>query len=82
MFPKKLKESKTESSNILFNFTEKDIAVKDLQYFIDMGIEGHILGVLWLMLAGYKIDEQIYEHSYGNRIRKNLRNEHLLSLPF
>lgn len=75
VFPKKLENSKTEESNILFNFTEKDITVKELQYFIDMDIEGHILGVLWLMMAGYKIDEQIYEHSYGNRIRKNLRSE-------
>ena len=75
VFPKKLENSKTEESNIIFNFTEKDIAVKEFQCFIDMDIEGHILGVLWLMMAGYKIDGQIYEHSYGNRIRKNLRSE-------
>ncbi len=75
VFPKTLEHSKTEDSNVLFNFTEKDITVKELQYFIDMDVKGHILGVLWLMMAGYKIDEQIYEHSYGNRIRKNLRSE-------
>lgn len=40
-----------------------------------MDVRGHILGVLWLMLIGYHIDEKVYEHSYGNRIRKKLYNE-------
>lgn len=77
VFPKKIKKGQTDQeSTVLFNFSERVTEVSELQYFIDMDIRGHILGVVWLMLIGYRIDQNcIYEHSYGNRIRKNLYNE-------
>lgn len=71
-FPKKLHKDK---KSIISNLTSKTITIDTLQYFIDMKVEGHILGVLWIMLIGYQIDKEVYEHSYGNRIRKNLINE-------
>ena len=40
-----------------------------------MCVEGHILGVVWLMNIGSKLDKLVYEKSYGNRIRKKLINE-------
>lgn len=70
--PKKLGDN---GCNIIMNSVPKITNVKELQHFIDMKVEGHILGVMWIMLIGYKIDNSIYEHSYGNRIRKNLINE-------
>jgi len=70
--PKKLDDI---NSDIIINSVSNKISIKELQHYIDMPVEGHILGVLWIMLIGYKIDEGIYEHSYGNRIRKNLINE-------
>ena len=71
-FPKKLIN---DDNSIISNYSSKKIKIKDLQHFIDMSVEGHILGVLWIMLIGYRIDKTVYEHSYGNRIRKNLINE-------
>lgn len=71
-FPKKLYSDK---SDIIINSLPKENRVQELQHFINMDVEGHILGVLWIMLIGYKIDSGIYEHSYGNRIRKNLIND-------
>lgn len=71
-FPKKLHK---DDKSIISNLSSKKITVDKLQYFIDMKIEGHILGVLWIMLIGYQMDKEVYEHSYGNRIRKNLINE-------
>lgn len=71
-FPKKLDDS---NDDVIMNSTPKENRVEELQYFIDMKVEGHILGVLWIMLLGHRIDEKIYEHSYGNRIRKNLIND-------
>ena len=68
-FPKKLEN---DDCSIIMNSMPNKNKVKELQHFIDMKVEGHILGVLWIMLIGYKIDKKIYEHSYGNRIRKNL----------
>ena len=40
-----------------------------------MNVEGYILGIVWLLVVGNKIDDKIYEHSYGNRIRKNLLDD-------
>lgn len=70
--PKKIKPNE---SDIIINSMSKEIKIKELQHYIDMPVEGHILGVLWIMLMGYKIDNAFYEHSYGNRIRKKLINE-------
>lgn len=74
-FPKKLKKEDDNKSVLIMNSTSKNLEIKEVQYFIDMDVRGHILGVLWLMQIGYRIDKQLYTHSYGNRIRKNLYNE-------
>lgn len=71
-FPKKLSDDKKD---IIMNLPSKEIKVEEFQHFINMDVEGHILGVVWLLLIGYRIDAQVYDHSYGNRIRKNLHNE-------
>lgn len=71
-FPKRLIP---DEGNIIKNFSKKEMKIDEIQYFIDMDICGHILGVLWLLLIGYRIDHKIYKFSYGNRIRENLYNE-------
>lgn len=52
--------------------------MKRAQYYIDMPVEGHILGALWVLTVGTRLDDSdkqtMYEHSYGNRLRKNLFN--------
>ena len=72
-FPKKLSDE--QKNGIITNVVSSSIEIKEKQYYIHMCVEGHILGVLWLMLIGYRIDEQVYKHSFGNRIRKKLLNE-------
>lgn len=71
-FPKSLA---SEKSDMIKNYSKKSIEITDNQYFIDMEIRGHILGVLWLLLIGYRVDKNMYAHSYGNRIRKKMYNE-------
>lgn len=71
-FPKSLA---SEKSDMIKNYSKKSIEITDNQYFIDMDIRGHILGVLWLLLVGYRVDKNMYAHSYGNRIRKKMYNE-------
>lgn len=73
-FPKKLRKD-SSNANIIINDSSKNLEVEELQHFIDMDVRGHILGVLWVMMIGYRIDKAIYKHSYGNRIRKSLYNE-------
>ena len=72
-YPKKLREKDRDQ----FYTTAKhgSVCVEELQYMINLPIEGHILGTLWILLFGYQIDQKLYEHTYGNRIRKTLHNE-------
>lgn len=79
-FPKNLKgrnriQNSDKESVFITNSGLKKLEIADVQHFIDMDVMGHILGVLWLMSIGYRIDEKLYAHSYGNRIRENLYNE-------
>lgn len=83
-FPKKIDKEADEAerkgqnssdSKLITNYVAESVGIKEMQYFIDMDVRGHILGILWLMTIGYRIDSAQYEHSYGNRIRRNLYNE-------
>lgn len=71
-FPKKLKEN---IDTIIINNSNTDIYVSEEQYFIQMDIKGHLLGVLWILYIGKYIDADIYECSYGNRLNEKLVSE-------
>ncbi|MFL0198111.1 reverse transcriptase domain-containing protein [Clostridium sp. WILCCON 0269] len=77
--PKKLEG---KSTSIIINDSNTDIRIKDNQYFITMDIEGHLLGVLWILYIGKYIDEDIYEYSYGNRLNKKLMSEETQMIKF
>lgn len=72
-FPKKL--SLPEKNSIIFNKDYEKIKIDKIQDFIDMSVEGHILGIMWILLIGKEIDAEIYDHSYGNRLKKTLINK-------
>ena len=55
---------------LVTNRVPEEIKIEKLQYFIGMDVEGHILGVLWLLTIGWKLDKLSYDKSYGNRLRK------------
>ncbi len=60
---------------LVTNRVPEEIQVDKLQYFINMSVEGHILGVLWLLTIGWRLDKDLYENSYGNRLRKQIVQE-------
>lgn len=77
-FPKKMvnansDDDKTKEKAVISigNPKEKPI-IDELQYFIDMDVRGHVLGVMWIMAFGKRIDEQSIESARGNRLRKSL----------
>lgn len=72
-YPKKLKVEK--EPRFYTTAKQRTACVERLQYMINMPVEGHILGTLWILLFGYQIDQNLYERAYGNRIRKTLYNE-------
>lgn len=71
LFPKSLLAT---DETIIFNVNDEKIKIDKPQYFIDINIEGQILGILWVLVIGKKLDDEMYEHSYGNRLRKTLFN--------
>ena len=71
ILPKSVKAN-SENSNVFTNICNIT-SVDKKQYYIDMDVIGHILGILWIMLVGCKIDETIFENSYGNRIKKSFK---------
>lgn len=77
VYPKKIR--KQSNDNIIFNEDHMQIEMEKAQYFIDLPVKGHILGTLWVLTLGCFLDDReknenlkMYEHSYGNRLRKNL----------
>jgi len=73
-FPKKMKTTKRDEKEAVIsvgNPKEKAV-VSELQYFIDMDVEGHIIGILWVLAFGERIDEVCFKNVRGNRLRTNL----------
>lgn len=71
LFPKKLVGCE---NSVIVNVNDEKIEIKDPQYFFDSNVDVQILGILWIMYIGRVLDEKMYPHSYGNRLRKNLIN--------
>lgn len=90
VYPKKLMDC--EKKNIIFNSNDVPIKMAKAQYFIDMPVMGQLLGVLWILTIGVQIDNRtdpekawMYEHSYGNRLRKKLidkKNSNISHSPY
>ena len=64
---------------IIFNADSEPVRMESAKYFINLPVAGHILGTLWVLIIGACLDGRddpehclMYEHSYGNRLRKNL----------
>lgn len=72
--PKSIK--RVDKDNFISNLENEKVCVDEMQYFIDMNVEGYILGIFWLMLVGTPMDGMVYEHSYGNRMRTNLLDKY------
>ncbi len=80
VFPKAL--APIPQDMVIFNSDSTPIKLEKPQYFIDLAVEGHILSVLWVLSVGMELDKNceddydgMYEHSYGNRLKKNLIND-------
>ena len=85
LLPKKIMDTKEEKNCsdgtkgvLISGVPAKQVKVDEIQYFIDMKIEGMILGVLWIMMIGWQLDnpipiamEIVYERRYIMNFLKN-----------
>lgn len=74
-FPKSLVSPGTKKDNrdgsgewqkgvaLVTNRVPEEIRIEKLQYFMGMDVEGHILGVLWLLTIDWKLDKSSYDMS-------------------
>jgi len=72
-FPKKMKKIQQDIHSVISvgNPKEEPI-ISESHFFIDMDVRGHILGVLWIMEFGKRLDDMCIKNSRGNRLRKTL----------
>ncbi len=58
--------------------------IKSINYFIDLPVEAHIIGVLWILKFGMLFDKKFDKHCFGDRIRKSeyIRSKNIGSTPF
>lgn len=81
ILPKTLK-CNDQYPEVITNFNSvTEIEVEKYQAFINMSVEGHLMGMLWLFFIGWKLDKELH-CCYGNRIRSKLRNEFSEEITF
>lgn len=73
-YPKKCFETGNIDGFITIHNFKINTTIEETQSFIDMNVEGHILGVLWILLLGYKKDSN-FKNCYSNRIKESLYSE-------
>lgn len=76
-FPKKMKDvtdarwdQEEKTPKCIYNYSPSSSEIRECQFFIDMPVEAHLLGVLWVMRIGVYLDEKLSDDVYGNRVRR------------
>jgi hypothetical protein len=72
-FPKKI--TKEAETTLIINEYRTEVEIEEKQYFLDIDVEGQILGILWILIFGVDIDYDFYLHSKGNRLNTKLMDE-------
>lgn len=83
-FPKEVKAlSEDGDAIVISNISADKVYVTKYNNFLDMCVEGHILGILWILLVGYRLDDALINSCYGNRLSDNLvfENEKTTASP-
>lgn len=72
VLPKEVTGEKN-SEQLISNIHLKTPEITKVQCFLDMDIEGFLLGILWTMLIGSKLDDKFGDYVYGNRIQRQFK---------
>ncbi|SMO65103.1 reverse transcriptase domain-containing protein [Gracilimonas mengyeensis] len=79
VIPKRIKKSEPNGQFITNFKAEKKTTIKDINLIIDAPLEIHLLSILWLIRIGYKIDKDLPESCYGNRLLLNEEGSGIVS---
>jgi hypothetical protein len=76
LVPKKLKKDNVLSENIYTNKTIQDkYEIESYNIFIKAPIEIHLISVLWTMLIGNKLDNELRPEVKGNRLFRDKKDK-------
>ena len=72
IYPKKieLNDNSFDPNFITDEIEDENFKLTKENVFVNMPISIQVLGVLWLTEIGYKLDDQMGEYVYGNRLIK------------
>jgi hypothetical protein len=76
-FSKSIKSNHDDSKKTmpLGNIPEDSNEIEKLNFFIDLDVEAHILGTLWILRSGWILDHRLHKNCHGNRINKEVLNQ-------
>lgn len=73
--PKKLSSTHKHDSNVVCNdLSTSKYTIDKVTYFIKLDLKYHILGTLWVLLAGEVLLKENRNYIYGRRLHKNFKN--------
>lgn len=70
-YPKSIK-TKSNDESTLGNIPEDSDEIEKLNYFIDLDVESHIIGTLWILRSGWILDHRLHKNCHGNRINQEV----------
>jgi hypothetical protein len=79
ILPKGVRSKSTEEEMISNDRIKDKNIVERFNLMIDAPIEVYIISVLWLMKIGYRLDRQLSDQCYGNRLLLNQDEEDIVS---
>lgn len=73
--PKKLRSTREYDSNVVCNdLNTSEYTIDKITYFINLDLKYHILGTLWVLLAGEKLLKENSNYIYGRKLNKYFKN--------
>lgn len=71
--PKNIYKNNKKKKNIVCNdLSTSDYSINKVTYFIKMDLKYHILGTIWVILAGESLLKENNKYIYGRRLEKDL----------
>lgn len=68
LLPKKIKNTQSDPNILSNSFDFNKNEIERLMIYADIPIELHIVAVLWVMLFGSKLDKELDQYCWGNRL--------------